>query len=65
MHGTPSLCTGHTGPIACIEAGRMEQEGQFFAALGPVTKLQVTSESLKLFTGEEPSDFLIIFGILE
>ncbi len=50
---------------ACIEAGRMEQEGQFFAALGPVTKFQVTSESLKLFTGEEPSDVLIIFGILE
>ena len=49
----------------CIEPGRLEQEGQFFAALGQVTKFEVTSESLKLFTGEEPSDVLIIFGILE
>ncbi len=63
--GTMSLESIFHTERGCIEAGRMEQDGQFFAALGPVTKFQVTSESLKLFTGEEPSDVLIIFGILE
>lgn len=47
--------------IGCVEPGRMEQEGEFFASLREVTRFEVTADSLKLFSQDEPSSILLSF----
>lgn len=48
---------------ACAEPGRMEQEGEFFASLREVTRFEVTTDSLKLFSQDEPPSTVLSFVI--
>ena len=48
--------------IGCVEPGRMEQEGEFFASLREVTRFELTTDSLKLFSQDEPSSIILSFG---
>ncbi len=47
--------------IGCVEPGRMEQEGEFFASLREVTRFELTTDSLKLFSQDEPSSIILSF----
>ncbi len=47
--------------IGCVEPGRLEQEGEFFASLREVTRFEVTADGLKLFSQDEPSSILLSF----